>query len=104
MTRWFRGQTGCGHLILRLWRRSSRVWGRSGDSNDARQALFAVENVPHGTHTRRAHDLAAIPAVTDRVHIGMDGTPHGILLSPIEPLSTGNCAARIRRLRPISSA
>src|SRR5260370_16033053 len=96
-------QTGRRHLILRLRRRRhSRCPG--GDSNDACQALFAIENVPHRTHTRRAHGLAAIAAVTDRVHIGLDGTPHATLLSLIEPLCTWNCVARIRRLRPISSA
>jgi len=34
----------------------------------------------------------------------MDGTLHGILLSPIEPLATGSCAASTRRFLPVSSA
>src|SRR6266436_465480 len=83
-------------------RRASGI--RARNAYDARQAFFAVENVTHGTHTRRAHGLAAIPTVAHRVHIGMDGTLHGVLLSPIETFRTGNCAAKILRFRPTSSA
>src|SRR6267378_3895945 len=53
---------------------------------------------------RSSNGLAAIAAVAGRVHIGMDGTLHGILLSPIEPLRKGNCEAKTRRFLPISSA
>src|SRR2546429_2678026 len=52
----------------------------------------------------RSHGLAAIAAVAGRVHIGMDGTLHGVLLSPIDPLRTGNCEARTRKFLPSSSA
>src|SRR6266478_4558435 len=47
---------------------------------------------------------ATIAAITYRVHIGMDGTLHGTLLSPKKPVSIGHSAARTCRFQPISSA
>src|SRR6266446_10568504 len=91
-------------MVLRFLSRSRNGRRRSGDAHDTRQALFAVEHVTHWTYASRAHGLAAVAAVAHRVLIGMDGTLHGNLLSPIEPLRTGHCAARTRRFRPISSA
>src|SRR5207249_5196301 len=68
------------------WRRECPGWRndragrggrrRGGDAHDGGQAVFAIENIAHWSHARRTHSLAAIAAVTDSVHIGMDGTIH----------------------------
>src|SRR5712692_3324794 len=67
-------QGGCGNFRARRCRRSY-----SRNSHDAGEAIFAIENIAHRANARRAHGLAAVAAVTDGVHIGMDGTLHGIL-------------------------
>src|ERR1700675_3592448 len=68
------------------------------------QAILAIENVAHGPDTSRAHGLAAIAAIAGCVHIGMDGTLHGILLPSNRPLNcpliTGTSVARISSSLP----
>src|SRR5260370_17181653 len=68
-------QTGRRHLILRLRRRRRHSRCTEGDSNDACQALFAIENAPPRTPPPRAPALPTTPAFTTRSPPGIPPPP-----------------------------
>src|ERR1700674_2132082 len=88
-SRWGRNSGRCRRSSVR---RGSGCCARN--TNNCREAIFAIEHVAHRSHARGTHGLAAITAVAYCVHIGMDGTLHGTLLSPKKPISIGHSAAR----------